>query len=357
MNSKKVVVAMSGGVDSSVAALMLNKKGFDVSGVFLRFWHDDTFCDSENTCCSSESLKRAQLVAKKLNISFYVIDCREEFKKYVVDYFILEYKKGNTPNPCVECNKRIKFGFLLNKIEAVGGDFLASGHYIRKGKLEYRLFRGKDENKDQSYFLYNLNQKKLDKLLFPIGDYSKEKVRKIAKDYKLPVFKTEESQDVCFLPKEGLELFLKKYIKNIKPGKIKNTMGEKVGEHKGLLFYTIGQRKGIKIGGGDPYYVVDKNIERNELIVTRDKEDKFFFRKKIKINNVNWINDNVLHFPMKVLCQTRYRQKPVKVLVLKHDEVNKSCTVEFINLQKAITSGQSAVFYKGNELLGGGVIK
>lgn len=355
---------MSGGVDSSVAAALLKNRGYNVSGVFLKFWQDQCSADSENKCCSSDSLKRAKKVAKILDIPFYIYNCREEFKEYVVDYFVKEYGRGNTPNPCVVCNKKIKFGFLFDKIEAIGGDYLATGHYvnnfelrIKNLELRYIILRANDRHKDQSYFLYNLNQKKLAKLLFPIGKYRKSEIRKLAKKYKLPTADTEESQDVCFLPKEGLELFLKKYIKNITPGLIIDTKGREVGEHQGLPFYTIGQRKGIKIGGGEPYYVAKKDIKENKLIVTQDIEDKKLFTKNFKIYNVNWLTDRLLKFPQNVDCQVRYGQRAVRAKILKYNQSKKTCQVELENSQRAVTSGQSAVFYREEELLGGGIIK
>ena len=355
---------MSGGVDSSVAAALLKDKGYDVSGVFLKFWQDKCSTDSENKCCSSDSLKRARKVAKILNIPFYVFDCSKDFKKYVVDYFIKEYSRGNTPNPCIICNKKIKFGFLFSKMQAIGGDYLATGHYIRNKEsrienreLRYKLFRAEDKKKDQTYFLYNLNQKKLSKLFFPIGDYKKDKVRELAKKFKLPVAKIKESQDVCFLPKGRLEKFLKNHINNIESGLIVDIKGKEVGKHQGLSFYTIGQRKGIKIGGGKPYYVVEKNSKENKLIVTRDSEDKRLFTKKFKTFDVNWVSEKMLKFPLKINCQIRYRQKSVDAKILKYNKLNKTCVVEFKNSQRAVTSGQAAVFYKNEELLGGGIIK
>ncbi len=364
MNRKKVIVAMSGGVDSSVVAALLKNKGYYVTGVFLKFWQDRCLANSKNKCCSSESLKRVRKVAKILNIPFYVFDCSEEFKKQVVDYFIKEYKLGNTPNPCVVCNKKIKFGFLFNKIKAIGGDYLATGHYVKNVKFrinnlksEYKIFRAEDKNKDQSYFLYNLNQKKLAQLLFPISSYKKSEVRKLAKKFKLPVAEIKESQDVCFLPKEGLEIFLKKYIKNIKPGLIVNTEGRKIGNHQGLPFYTIGQRKGIGIGGGDAYYVIKKNIKENKLIVTQDLNDKRIFIKQFRTFDMNWVSERKMNFPLMADCQMRYRQKVVRVKILKYNKVKKTGLVEFESSEKAVTSGQSAVFYNKEELLGGGIIK
>jgi len=366
---------MSGGVDSSVVASLLKDSGHDVLGVFLKFWQDKCSIDSENKCCSSDSLKRAKKVAKILDIPFYVYDCSQEFKKNVVDYFIKEYSQGKTPNPCVVCNKKIKFGFLFDKMKAIGANYLATGHYIikkesriknpcligrsprRRQELRYKLFRARDSKKDQTYFLYNLNQEKLSKLLFPLGDYKKSKVRQLAKKFKLPVAKTRESQDVCFLPREGLEIFLKKYIKNIVPGLIFNTEGKKVGMHQGLPFYTIGQRKGIKIGGGKPYYVVEKNIEANKLVVTQDLKDERLLTTKFEVFDINWLSTGALKFPQNVYCQVRYRQKVIKAKIAKYDKSKKTCLVELEDFQRAVTSGQSAVFYKGEELLGGGIIK
>ncbi|MBU2545124.1 tRNA 2-thiouridine(34) synthase MnmA, partial [Patescibacteria group bacterium] len=260
---KKVIVAMSGGVDSSVAAALLKKEGFDVVGVFMRFWGD-------GKCCTPESEKRARLVCEKLGIPFYVFNFQKEFKKKVVDYFSKQEKSGLTANPCVVCNKEIKFGLLFKKALSLDADYIATGHYaIYK---DGRLYKGKDKDKDQSYFLWKLNQKVLKHVLFPVGNYTKPEIVKLAKKFKLPVSGIKESQDICF-----------KVEFNKNPGEIIDTNKKIVGEHQGLWFYTIGQRKGIGLAGG-PYYVLSKDVKKNILIVT--KKEKDLYKKELLVKNV-----------------------------------------------------------------------
>jgi tRNA-specific 2-thiouridylase len=277
----------------------------------------------------------AKLVAKKLKISFEILDVRKEFKKWVIDYFIREYKKGNTPNPCVECNKHIKFKILLNKAAQLKADYIATGHYARiKNK---KLLVAKDKQKDQSYFLWALNKKQLEEVLFPIGDYTKEQVRGLAKKFNLPVAEKKESQDICFT--------VSRQNFKAKAGSIITTDGKKVGEHKGLVFYTIGQRKGIEIGGIGPFYVVKKDFKNNALIVSKSEKD--LLKKEMIIKNVNWISGK----PHNGTCKVKIRS--MASMVSTSIKKNK---VIFDKPQRAITPGQSAVFYKGNEVLGGGVI-
>lgn len=351
-NTKKIVVAMSGGVDSSVAAALLKKQGFDVVGIFMKFWKDGQ--SSENRCCSVESEKLARLVAKEIGIPFYVLNVEKEFKKKVVDYFLKEYKKGNTPNPCVVCNKEIKFGFLIKKALSLGVDYIATGHYaqIKNG----RLFKGKDDAKDQAYFLWQLNQNQLKHVLFPVGEYIKPEVRKLAKKFKLPTAETPESQEVCFIKNTTTD-FLKKYLK-IKSGKIIDKTGKVLGEHQGLWFYTIGQRKSLEVPQG-PWYVVNKDFKNNILIVSRDLKD--LNRKELVASNINWINPQKL--PLNAEVKIRYKAEPVKAKIIsmgKNPLASLSASklkVIFAKSQRAITPGQSVVFYKGKELLGGGVIE
>jgi len=354
----KVAVAMSGGVDSSVSAALLKEAGFDVVGVMMKFWLDRrSFGEGGkeyNRCCSIESEKMARLVAKKIGIPFYVINAEKEFKKKIVDYFLAEYKKGNTPNPCVVCNKEIKFGLLIEKALKMGADYVATGHYARTSLLRSatlpRLFAGKDKEKDQSYFLWQLNQKQLSRVLFPVGNYTKLEVRKLAKKFDLPTAETPESQEVCFVQNSTNE-FLKKYLKQ-KPGDIIDKTGKVLGKHNGLYFYTIGQRRGIEVQQG-PWYVVAKDFKNNNLIISKNKKD--LLQKELIAKNVNWISGNPPKLPLKAKVKIRYRAKLAKATIFKFQ--NSNFKLLFDRSQKAVTPGQSAVFYKGQQVLGGGVIE
>jgi len=382
----KVVVAMSGGLDSSVAAALLKKAGFEVIGVFMKLADLPKFRESE---------KRAKKIAKILKIPFLVSDLRKEFKKRIVDYFLEGHKKGITPNPCVVCNKEIKFGLLLEKALALDADFIATGHYARKQKIEnrkqkieYKLLKAKDKNKDQSYFLWMLNQKQLKRILFPIGDYTRKEVENLARKFKLPVLKAKKSVEICFIKttlgeedksssspfaKARVNDFLSKYLKS-KPGQIVDVRGKVLGKHRGLHFYTIGQRKGIGLPGG-PYYVLNKDLKKNLLIVTKNEKD--LYKKELIAKNVNWISGKEPHlrqgfggqvkFPLKIKAKIRYRHQSALAVITK--TLNpKTYTLKFEKSQRAITPGQSVVFYlprsspkamvwgKGEELLGGGII-
>lgn len=322
---KKIIVAMSGGVDSSVAAALLKKQGYDVVGVFMKFWKEPG-AGRENLCCSARARLDAKRVAIKLGIPFYVLDAQKEFKKRVVDYFIKEYNRGRTPNPCIECNKWIKFRFPN----------MATGHYARV--KNGRLFVAKDKQKDQSYFLWTLKQNQLKRILFPIGDYTKKEVREMAKKWDLPVFNKKDSQNICFTaPRRSLKT---------KAGNIITIDGKKVGEHQGLTFYTIGQRKGIKVGGIGPFYVVKKDFKNNALIVSNLEKD--LLKKEMVVKNVNWISGKQYSGKCKVKIRS---MAPMTAAIIKRNKII------FDKEQRAITPGQSAVFYRGNEVLGGGIIK
>lgn len=326
---QKVVVALSGGLDSAMAAIILKDQGYDVIGVFMRL---NNYSDES----------KARKIAKILKIDFKVIDLRKEFKKLIIEYFLEELKKGNTPNPCVACNELIKFKLFIEKTNKFKPDFIATGHYAKiKNK---RIFKAKDSSKDQTYFLWRI--KNLEKIIFPLGDRFKKDLIIEAKKKKLPVFPYEESQEVCFVF-GSIEDYLKKKIKN-KKGNIIDDKGKVLGTHNGLWFYTIGQRKGIGLSGG-PYYVIKKDIKKNQLIVS--KNDKLLIQKEIKLKNINWINKQKLS--IKVKAKIRYGQKEVSGILLKK---GKNIILRFNKGERAITPGQSAVFYKGNELIGGGII-
>lgn len=357
-NSKKVLVAMSGGVDSSVAACLLKDQGYEVAGVFLHFWKDESpsfGSRAENRCCSLESLLDAKAVATKIGIPLFTFDYSAEFKEKVVDTFLNEYQAGNTPNPCVTCNKQIKTARLLKQARALGFDYLATGHYLKieKQGKEQVLLRAKDKNKDQTYFLYTLSQDELKHLLFPLGNYKKPQVRKLAQKYGLKIAAKAESQDICFLSGDH-NIFLKKYLK-LNKGDIK-ILGtdEKIGEHLGLPLYTIGQRRGL-VGGIGPFYVADFDYKNNILYVVKEWNDKILYKREFIVKNVNWLSSKAPKKNFKAQVIIRYGHKAVncEVLLLKNKNTYQ---VIFSRPQRAITPGQSAVFYDGQKVLGGGII-
>jgi len=374
---QKVVVAMSGGVDSSVAAALLKRQGYEVIGIFMQFWAPSGLDYNENRCCSLKAWHEAQDVARILAIPIYKVNFGREFKKQIVDEFLAEYRAGHTPNPCVACNKFIKFDLLLKYSQTVwGADFLATGHYVRLEKTlkqkniktkKHYLYRPKDRYKDQTYFLYNLKQEQLKHLLFPLADYTKKQVRELAKKFRLPVFDKPDSQEICFVGRSHYD-FLKKYL-NLKAGEIvtydsptpsdfangkiisPSGRGRKIGWHQGLPLYTLGQRSGLGLSGG-PWYVVGFKRKSNQLIVSKNFYSSGLMKKKIKFKNANWLDDKI-KIPLKCSAQIRYQAKPVICMVRK----NKSGYVaEFAKPQRAAAPGQSIVFYDEDKLLGGGII-
>ncbi len=384
--NKKVVCAMSGGVDSSVAAYLLKEQGYDVIGVFMRFWAPDEvpgmpFCAFENLCCSADARQAAEKTANKLKIPFHVLDLRDFFKKTIVSYFIDEYMSGRTPNPCVLCGQKIKFGVLFQKaLKIFEADFLATGHYVRvaqdqRPKIKdpkYKLLKGKDENKDQSYFLYTASQEVLKHFLFPLGDYKKEEVRRIAKENGLPSSTRKESQEICFVPFGDYKEFLKTQVseKKFKAGKVLDTEGREIGTHSGLAFYTIGQRRGIQLRQGyagqvgtnrPPLYVVGIDAKENVLIVGEERE---LYKKELVAKNLNWISGKTPKAGEKVKAKIRYNMKEQEAVIYSQ---NNQLKVVFKNPQRAITPGQSVVLYatsprlrgtsKDDEVLGGGIIE
>lgn len=350
--SKKetIAVGLSGGVDSSVAAFLLKKQGYNVIGYYMRNWSTDL---GKFKCPWKEDRDDALRVANHLNIPFYTLNFEKEYKQKVVDYLFEGYQKGITPNPDIMCNKEIKFKIFLEKALKLGADQIATGHYaqVKKKKNGFSLLKGKDSNKDQSYFLYTLNQKQLSKTLFPIGEYTKPQIRKIAKDAQLPTAHKPDSQGICFIGEVNITELLKTKIKPQK-GDIITTEGEKIGEHEGVWYYTIGQRKGIKVGGGIPYFVVEKDLKHNKLIVGKGSWTAELFTKTCIVQDIHWINQEP-QLPLKCNAKTRYRQAD-QAGVLKKDKGNYQMT--FKEEQRAITSGQSLVLYHKNECLGGGII-
>ncbi len=354
-NRSKIVIALSGGVDSTVAAALLVEQGYDVIGMMLRLWSEPGQ-EIDNRCCNPDSISAARQAANSLNIPFYVINSKKEFRKQVVDYFIDGYSQGITPNPCVVCNKKIRWGFLFEKAQQAGAEYMATGHYARivKNKYdEFSLLRGQDFKKDQSYVLHILSQTQLSKTKFPLGDLTKNQVRHLALKFNLPVFDREESQDLCFLGDDSYQSFLMRqtsYMK--KPGLFVSRDGDEIGEHQGLAFYTIGQRKGLGISASSPLYVLEKNISTNAIILgSRDE----LARKEFIVSEINWISGLAPRTNFMCTVQTRYRSKvtPCFLKPLPSGEIQ----VTLINPIPDITPGQAAVFYDGDTCLGGGIIQ
>jgi tRNA-uridine 2-sulfurtransferase len=349
----KVVVAMSGGVDSSVAAALLKEQGYDVIGMMLRLWSEPGKEDS-NRCCTPDSMAQARRVAAKLDIPFYVIDAKEVFHNTVVQYFLDGYARGETPNPCLVCNRQIRWTFLLDHALALGADFMATGHYvrIRKAESDYQLLRAVDRSKDQSYVLHVLNQEKLAKALFPIGDYPKTEIRAIAERYGLPTASRKDSQDLCFLAGEDYRNFLQRNAgQMLQPGKILTRDGRLIGEHNGLANYTIGQRKGLGVASLVPLYVLGKNSATNTLIVGAQEE---LGSHELMARDVNWLSGEAPNGPFRAEVKIRYTAREAEALVTPID--GKQVRVQFDAPQRDITAGQAAVFFHGDLMIGGGII-
>lgn len=355
----KVLVAMSGGVDSSVVAALLVSQGYDVTGAFMVNYEEENNSQINTEKCWTGDYQDALRVAAKLGIPLLRLDFRKEYKQKVLDYMYEEYRLGRTPNPDVLCNKFVKFGFWLEKVKELGFDKLATGHYAllrevkEKNKKVLELLQAKDDNKDQTYFLHQLNQEQLKYTLFPLGKYTKPEVRKMAKKYDLPNAEKEESMGICFVGEVPMKEFLMKEIKS-KPGNIILSNGEVLGQHEGLPFYTIGQRSlGIKTDLNKPLFIVDKKPETNELVVGYE-DDPLLYKKEAEVIDVNWIDGQMPKFPLKCEVRLRHRQDLQECVV---DIENTKIVLKFAKPQRAVTPGQFAVFYKKGICLGGGVVK
>jgi tRNA-specific 2-thiouridylase len=350
----KVVVAMSGGVDSSVAAALLKEQGYDVIGMMLRLWSEPGK-EGSNRCCTPDSMAQARRVAAKLDIPFYVIDAKDVFHDTVVQYFLDGYARGETPNPCLVCNRQIRWTFLLDHALAFGAEYMATGHYVRITRDETgksQLWRAVDRSKDQSYVLHVLTQEKLKHALFPVGDYPKPEIRAIAERYGLPTASRKDSQDLCFLAGEDYRNFLQRNAaKMLKPGEILTRAGKSVGEHTGLANYTIGQRKGLGIASPVPLYVLGKNAGTNTLIVGTQEE---LGSRELTARDVHWVSGEMPGEPFRADVKIRYTAKEAEALVtpLEGDRVH----IRFDAPQRDITAGQAAVFYEGDRMIGGGII-
>lgn len=358
--NKKVFVALSGGVDSAVAAALLKREGYQVTGVFMKEY-DLSFSGrhhQEIQCTQGADQKSALAVAAALGIPFLEWDFRSVYKREVVRYLVREYRAGRTPNPDVACNAHVKFGVFLQRAKKFGADFIATGHYVKALQRArgggYTLSLVRDINKDQSYFLYRLTQEQLRSCLFPLAEYTKPEVRKLAQKFQLPNWDRKDSQGICFIGDISMKDFLKQSIKP-RQGRLELLDGTSVGIHEGAAYYTIGQRHGIGFGGGGaPLFVVGKDMKKNIVYVAPDKPRSGLYRKELACADIHWVSGMLPRTPLKCTARIRYRQ-PLQVCTLR--KVNtKTWSVLFQKPQKAITSGQAIVFYQGVTMLGGGTI-
>ncbi|HCT6470508.1 TPA: tRNA 2-thiouridine(34) synthase MnmA [Morganella morganii] len=358
-SQKKVIVGMSGGVDSSVSAYLLQQQGYQVTGLFMKNWEED---DDTEYCSAAADLTDAQAVCDKLGIELLTINFAAEYWDNVFEHFLEEYKAGRTPNPDILCNKEIKFkAFLEYAAEDLGADYIATGHYVRRRDINgtTQLLRGLDSNKDQSYFLYTLSHDQVAQSLFPVGELEKPEVRRIAEQLGLITAKKKDSTGICFIGERKFRDFLARYLP-AKPGPIMTVDGQEIGQHDGLMYHTLGQRKGLKIGGtregsDEPWYVVDKDVENNILIVAQGHEHPRLMSAGLIAQQLDWVSREPLTQPMRCVVKTRYRQEdiPCTVTPLGDDKIS----VRFDNPVAAVTPGQSAVFYQDEVCLGGGVIE
>ncbi len=351
---KRVVVAMSGGVDSSTAAAILKRDGYEVIGITMRLWSEDdgSLPVSGRRCCSVEAVEDARRVSQILNIPFYVLNLEAHFREHVVDYFCEEYRRGRTPNPCIACNKRIKFDLLLNRALSLGADYLATGHHARIEKRhdEYLLLKATDAAKDQSYVLYNLGQKELKHLLFPMGSHDKKQIRNLAREIGLPVWDKRESQEICFITEGDYHDFLARRNLN-QPGDIVSTEGVKLGRHSGIGFYTVGQRRGLGLASRKPLYVVALDPVANRVIIGPEEQ---LFRKELYAGDVSYVSGRPPPHPVGITAKIRYRSPEARAILYPEGE---RARVVFEAPQRAIAPGQAVVFYDGDVVLGGGIIE
>jgi tRNA-specific 2-thiouridylase len=337
----KVAVALSGGVDSSAAALLLKEAAYEVVGVHMRLWDSPSF---------DYQAQRAENICRLLDIPYHQVDLQKEFESCVVDFFCQEYQQGRTPNPCVVCNQHIKFGLLLDKALSLGADYLATGHYARveHSRNGHRLLKAVDISRDQSYFLYTLTQEKLGHVLFPLGEYSRDEVKQMAKQAGLPTV-TKSSQDICFISQKNYGVFLSQRFSST-PGDIIDTQGKKLGQHRGVAFCTIGQRHGLGLASGQALYVIKIEPESNRIVLGYENE---LYSQKLTAQKLNWVSGKAPREPVAVKAKIRYKSKEAEATLFPCDD---SVDVHFTQPQKAVAPGQAVVFYNVDEVLGGGII-